>query len=130
MVIAEEDTSIGGPLARARIDGVFIYVKDFPGMLGFYRDTLGFNVTYANEGFASMRAESGAEVALHSGRETEPGRDRHWFLHVTVDDIEGVVNELAGRGIAVSQVTEEPYGKTASFKDPEDNDIGLEEPPK
>ena len=122
-------SSQGGPLSSARVDGVFIYVEDFQKMLGFYRDTLGFNVTYANDGFASMRTESGAEVDLHAGRNPDLGKSYHWFLHMTVDDIERTVKELGDLGVAVSEISEADYGKTASFKDPEDNAIGLEQLP-
>ena len=123
------DTSAAGPLAKARVDGVFLYVRECPTMLSFYRDTRGFAVTYENEHFASLRTGEGAEVELHGGRDSG-GEGNHWFLHVTVDDIEAVREALGARGVAVSEIREEPYGKIASFKDPEGNEIGLEQPPR
>ena len=48
---------------------------------------------------------------------------------MTVDNIERAVKELGDLGVPVSEISEADYGKTASFKDPEDNAIGLEQPP-
>jgi catechol-2,3-dioxygenase len=100
------DTSASGPLAKARVDGVFLYMREFLTMLAFYRDTLGFAVAYASEHFASLRTSEGAELELHGGREKSGGEANHWFLHVTVDDIETVAAALRGRGVAVGEIRE------------------------
>jgi len=118
-----------GPLTKIRIDGVFVYVQDFQMMLAFYRDTLGFAVTYSNDHFASMRTRQGAELDLHDGRNSSADQASHWFLHITVDDIEATSAELNSLGVEVSEIKEEAYGRIAEFKDPEGNAIGLEEPP-
>jgi predicted enzyme related to lactoylglutathione lyase len=128
--VMADTTSVRGPLAKARIDGVFVYVRDFPRMLDFYRDTLGFAVAYQNDHFASLRSSEGAEIELHGGRESTGSEGNHWFLHITVEDIQATAEELSRRGVTVSEIREEPYGKIAGFKDPEGNEIGLEQPPE
>ena len=125
-----DTTSVSGPLTKARIDGVFVYVRDFPTMLAFYRDTLGFQVTYENDHFASLRTSAGGEIELHGGRKSDNEERTHWFIHITVEDIEATAEELARRGVTVSEIREEPYGKIGGFRDPEGNKIGLEQPPE
>jgi len=51
-------------------------------------------------------------------------------MEFLVEDIEGVVGELAARGVRVEPIREERFGRITTFRDPEGNVIGLEQPPK
>jgi catechol 2,3-dioxygenase-like lactoylglutathione lyase family enzyme len=117
-----------GPLTNARLETVFLWTRDFDRMRAFYRDTLGLPVGYQNPHFA-MFAGGRCEIALHEEREPH-ARSDSWHMEFLVDDIESVVAELAHRGVAVSPIRQEQFGRIATFQDPEGNVIGLEEPPK
>src|SRR3972149_5892509 len=66
-------------------------------------------------------------IALHAEREAHTAGN-NWFMEFLVRDIDAVVAELARRGVSVGPVREEDFGRVTSFRDPEGNEIGLEEP--
>jgi len=47
-----------------------------------------------------------------------------------VGDLDGVVRSLRRRGVKVGRIRNEPFGRVTAFRDPEGNEIGLEEPPR
>jgi len=101
-----------------------------PKMLSFYRDILGLRVGFSNAGFAELSGAGGAGVALHSGADTASHPDADVMIEFLVDDIEAAVQELAARGVSVSPIRDEPFGRIAGFQDPEGHRIGLEQPPR
>ena len=117
-----------GPLAGANLETVFLWARDFDRMKSFYRDTLGLSVEYENPHFAALHAGR-CSIALHLEREAHTRSDS-WHMEFLVEDIEGVVGELAARGVRVEPIREERFGRISTFRDPEGNVIGLEEPPK
>lgn len=122
-------TTAKGPLESANLSEVFLRVRDFPKMRAFYHETLGLAVAYENPRFAELRTK-GAGIALHAGRKSRSREDSHWFLHFRVRDLDGVVRSLRGRGVKVGRIRNEPFGRVTNFRDPEGNEIGLEEPPR
>ncbi len=117
-----------GPLTDANLETVFLWAHDFKRMREFYGKTLGLPVGYENPHFAAFQAGRNS-VALHAEREPHTRGDS-WHMEFIVKDIDAVAGELARRGVAVSQIREESFGRIATFRDPEGNEIGLEEPPK
>jgi predicted enzyme related to lactoylglutathione lyase len=100
-------------------------------MLSFYRDTLGFDVPYSADGefaFLRMSRDREPEIALYPGRASNQGGDNHWFVVIDVDDIERAVAGLQERGVAVGAIEDVPYGRAATFRDPEGNIIEVHEP--
>ncbi len=124
--MARGETS--GPLKDAKLDTVFLWVRDFKLMRDFYHRTLGLPVAYENPHFANVRA-GGCSIALHAEREPHD-RGASWHMEFLVDDIDAVANELARRGVRVDPIRTESFGRITIFHDPEGNEIGLEEPPK
>ncbi len=121
-------TTVAGPLANANVSTVVIYARDLDRMVKFYRETLGLRVEHQTDSYVELRATGGADVALHAGREVDPGTARHWFLEFRVDDIEAAVRGLRVRGVDVSDIQTRWWGKEAGFADPEGNRIELEQP--
>jgi len=117
-----------GPLTDANLETVFLWTRDFKRMREFYRETLGLPVGYENPHFAAFRAGPGS-IALHAEREPHTRSDS-WHMEFIVKDIDEVARELARRGVSVSPIREESFGRIATFRDPEGNEIGLEEPPR
>ena len=117
-----------GPLAGANLETVFLWARDFDRMKSFYRDTLGLSVEYENPHFAALHAGR-CSIALHLEREAHTRSDS-WHMEFLVKDIEPAVTELSRRGIDVAPIRSESFGRITTFRDPEGNEIGLEEPSK
>ena len=120
--------AISGPLSDAKLETVFLWVRDFKRMRAFYHETLGLPMAYENPHFADLRA-GGCSIALHSEREPHTRSDS-WHMEFLVKDIEAAVTELSRRGIDVAPIRSESFGRITTFRDPEGNEIGLEEPSK
>ena len=121
-------TKPGGPLTGASLTEVFLWARDFRRMRDFYHETLGLPITYENPHFAHLGAGAGA-IDLHAEREPHRAGD-NWFLHFEVPDLDAVVAALKARGVSPSPIRTESFGRVASFRDPEGNEVGLEEPPR
>ena len=120
--------AISGPLSDAKLETVFLWVRDFKRMRAFYHETLGLPIAYENPHFADLRA-GGCSIALHAEREPHTRSDS-WHMEFLVKDIDAVVTELSRRGIDVAPIRSESFGRITTFRDPEGNEIGLEEPSK
>ncbi len=120
--------STSGPLTDARLATVFLWVRDFKRMRAFYHETLGLPIDYENPHFADFRA-GGCSIALHSEHEPH-ARSDSWHMEFLVRDIDAVVTELSRRGVDVASIRSESFGRITTFRDPEGNEIGLEEPAK
>jgi len=115
-----------GPLSGASFDEVFLWVRDFKKMREFYHEVLGLPVLYENPHFVNLGAGRGS-VALHAERGPHTAGD-NWFMEFQVGDLDAIVAELARRGVSVAPPRDEDFGRVTSFRDPEGNEIGLEEP--
>ncbi|HVZ39251.1 MAG TPA: VOC family protein [Candidatus Kapabacteria bacterium] len=115
-----------GPLSKGRVSHVFITVCDFSAMVRFYRDVLGLRLLYSDEeshAFFSLSDNTDFQLALYSGRKSR-GEDRsQWFMVVDVDDIEHVVAGLRAGQVDVGAIEDVPFGRAATFEDPEGNII-------
>jgi predicted enzyme related to lactoylglutathione lyase len=113
------------PLDDGAIGYLFISVTNFPEMLSFYRDTLGLELTYLDDGScAFFRLKKGQpQIALISGRQSPPDRQNHWFIVINVDDVRVTVSRLTTAGVEVGEIRDVPYGEAAQFYDPEGNII-------
>ena len=126
--MARAKEPLAGPLSNARLDEFFLWVRDFPRMRVFYHETLGLPIAYENPHFAELEAGA-VSIALHAEREPHAAGTNS-FIGFTVRDIDAVVEGLRRRGVKVPPVQEEAFGRITSFRDPEGNEIGLEEPPR
>jgi catechol-2,3-dioxygenase len=127
--MADEMTkATSGPLTDAKLETVFLWVRDFKQMRAFYHETLGLPITYQNPHFADLRAGN-CSIALHSEREVHTRSDS-WHMEFLVNDIDVVVAELGRRGVEVARIRSESFGRITTFHDPEGNEIGIEEPPR
>lgn len=117
-----------GPLTDANLETVFIWARDFKGMRAFYHDILGLPITYENPHFANLKGR-GMSIAIHAERQGH-ARGNNWHIEFLVKDIDRTVAELSRRGVTVGPTQRESFGRIAVFRDPEGNEIGLEEPPR
>ena len=111
-------------------------VSDIDRAKAFYVEKLGFNADHDVRPAEAVRVVqltppgSGCSIVLGSGLpdiEMPPGSLRG--LHLVVADIEAAREALAGRGVAVSGVTDQGGIKYVMFADPDGNTWALQQVP-
>lgn len=109
---------------------VWLPVTDTKRSVDFYGQTLGMEVTQQEDEWAELEA-GGLKIGLNGRPEETPdGSGGAVVAFRPEDGIERAVEELKGKGVEISgEVSEHPWGKVASFKDPDGNDLQLYEPP-
>lgn len=110
---------------------VWMPVQDIERAKGFYRDTLGLSITNEDGDWAEVDA-NGLTLGLN-GREPEGARGQGGPV-VTFQPEAGLdesVSNLQKKGVEVpAGVSDHPWGRVATFRDSEGNDLQLYEPPK
>jgi len=118
------------------IEVVSIPVSDQDLAKAFYAETLGFTLNIDNPMGEGMRwvqltpPGGGASISLITWNADvlPPGAIKEVYLQC--DDIEGTVAALAERGVQFTRpVFDTPFGKFASFTDPDGNGWQLHEGP-
>jgi catechol 2,3-dioxygenase-like lactoylglutathione lyase family enzyme len=113
---------------------VNLFVKNFPEMLRFYRDTLGFDVNDIEPGPPSVplvnwaSLQTGGVVLELFDAETfwdpellDDANRQAVQLCFIVDDVEREQARLDHAGVPCDPVVVEAWGRYASFRDPEGN---------
>ncbi len=110
---------------------VWMPVQDIERAKNFYGNTLGLSVTKEDGDWAEVDA-NGLTIGLN-GREPA-GAQSDGGPVVTFQpesSLENALSELQGQGVEVpAGISEHPWGRVATFKDSEGNDVQLYEPPK
>ena len=110
---------------------VWMPVQDIDRAKNFYSETLGLPITKEDGDWAEVDA-SGLTIGLN-GREPA-GAQAEGGPVVTFQpesSLEDTVSELQNQGVEVpAGISEHPWGRVATFKDSEGNDVQLYEPPK
>jgi catechol 2,3-dioxygenase-like lactoylglutathione lyase family enzyme len=102
---------------------VIIYTQDADADRAFIRDTLGFGGVDAGGGWLIFKLPP-AEVAVHP----TDGPASH-ELYLMCDDLEGLLAELAAKGVEVSSpAADQGWGVLASVKLPSGADLAVYEP--
>jgi lactoylglutathione lyase len=111
---------VGG---RFRECFAILQVSDLQTSLGFYRDLLGFEVTYSfpseqEPQFVSLTVEGGA---LGLGGTDEPVQSASTSIWLYTDDVDSAVADLRTAGVAVvAEPSDQPWGeRVASVADPD-----------
>jgi len=109
---------------------VWLPVTDIGRAVEFYGGTLGLEVQDQQEQWAQLKAGE-QQIGLNARDEETPGGDGGAVLAFRPDDgIEAAVEELKGKGVEFAgDVSDHPWGRVATFKDPDGNDLQLYEPP-
>ncbi len=110
---------------------VWMPVQDIDRAKNFYGSTLGLQITKEDGDWAEVDA-NGLTIGLN-GREPA-GAQADGGPVVTFQPegtLEETVDELQNQGVEVpAGISEHPWGRVATFKDSEGNDVQLYEPPK
>ena len=101
---------------------VVIYSKNAQADRAFFRDVLKFPAVDAGHGWLIF-ALPPAEAAFHDSGHN----DRH-ELFLMCDDIDAALKEMKAKGVVVSEVTQQRWGKLATLTLPGGGKIGMYEP--
>jgi len=106
--------------------------RDLGGLLGFYRDLLGFTVTYEFPGPDGEPGYVGLELGTsHLGIGRDPGLkdapSSRFALWAYVDDCDATVERMRAAGVAVvDEPADQPWGeRIARVLDPDGNTVIL-----
>ena len=109
---------------------VWVPVADIERAIGFYRDTLGLEVEKKDGDWAEVDA-NGLTIGLNGDESEGAGaRGGPVIAFRPQEEIDSALRTLRERGVEVAaEVSEHPWGRVATFKDSEGNDLQLYEPP-
>ncbi len=109
---------------------VWLPVTDMGRAVEFYGQTLGMEVEQQESEWAQLRAND-LRIGLNARDEESPGGDGGAVIAFSPEGgIDGAVDELKGKGVEFAgEISDHPWGRIATFKDPDGNDLQLYEPP-
>ena len=117
--------------SNMRIELIQVPVSDIDRAKEFYVDRVGFNADHDHQVTDELRfvqltpPGSACSIALTSGaHQMAPGSLEG--LQMVVDDAEASRQELAERGVEVSDVQDFPWGRFVFFRDPDGNSWSLQ----
>jgi catechol 2,3-dioxygenase-like lactoylglutathione lyase family enzyme len=115
-----------------KLELVTVPVSDADASIAFYRDKAGFNVDHDHKVADDLRfvqvtpPGSACSICFGPGlTDKEPGSATN--LQVVVEDADAAHADLKGRGVEVSEVDDQPWGRFVYFKDPDGNPWSVQE---
>jgi predicted enzyme related to lactoylglutathione lyase len=115
-----------------KLELVAVPVSDVDRAKAFYVDQVGFNADHDHQVTDDLRfvqltpPGSACSIAIGTGVTDAPaGSVRGMQLVVT--DIEAAHAELSGRGVAVSEIQDFPWGRFVFFEDPDGNKWAIQD---
>ena len=117
-----------------RLELVAIPVSDVDRAKAFYTEQIGFNADHDHQVSDELRfvqltpPGSACSISLGTGiTDAEPGSVRG--MQIVVSDINAAHDELAARGVVVSDVQDFPWGSFVFFSDPDGNGWAVQQIP-
>ncbi len=117
-----------------KLELVAVPVSDVDRAKSFYVDQMGFNADHDHRVGDGVRfvqltpPGSACSIAIGEGvTDAAPGSVKG--LQLVVDDIEAARSELIGRGAAVSDVQDFPWGRFVFLQDPDGNAWAVQQIP-
>lgn len=110
---------------------VWVPVEDMDRAVAFYADKLGLDVTNHDGDWAEVKA-NGLTIGLNA-RESEGAgvSGGPVIAFQPADGIEDAVEALRGKGVDFpAEISDHPWGRIATFRDSEGNDLQLYVPPE
>jgi catechol 2,3-dioxygenase-like lactoylglutathione lyase family enzyme len=117
-----------------KIELITLPVADVDRAKAFYVDQVGFNADHDHTVSPELRfvqltpPGSACSIAFGVGlTDAAPGSEKGVMM--VVDDIETAHAELSGRGVGVSDVDEQAWGRFVYFQDPDGNAWAIQQLP-
>ena len=118
-----------------KLELVYVPVTDVERAKAFYTDKVGFHLdndaTVSPELRFVQLTPPGSACSISMGiglTDAEPGSVRG--LQLVVEDIQAAHDELAGRGVEVSDIDVQPWGSFVHFSDPDGNTWSVQQLPE
>jgi predicted enzyme related to lactoylglutathione lyase len=113
------------------ISVVWLPVTDMQRAVTFYSDTLGMSVKSQEDEWAELKAD-GVTIGLNGRKEETPSGEGGAVLALSpAGGIDAAVEELKGKGVDFAgDISDHPWGRVASFHDPDGNSLQLFEAPQ
>ena len=110
---------------------VWLPVNDMERATGFYADTLGLQLKDNHGEWAELEAD-GVTIGLNARDEEQPSPEGGAVIAFSPQEgLDEAVERLSGEGVDfVDGISDHPWGRIASFKDPDGNSLQLYEPPQ
>jgi catechol 2,3-dioxygenase-like lactoylglutathione lyase family enzyme len=115
-----------------KLELIGVPVSDVDASIAFYRDKCGFNVDHDHTVSDEIRfvqvtpPGSACSIAFGKGvSQMKPGSLDG--LQCVVENADDAREDLAGRGVEVSDVDDQPWGRFVYFKDPDGNGWAMQE---
>jgi catechol 2,3-dioxygenase-like lactoylglutathione lyase family enzyme len=113
------------------IDTVTIFAADLERSVAFFRDCLCLSIRYEEEGWVEFDA-GGATLAVSRGGTARPEpkslEEQTVQVSFRVEDRDEAVRVLRERGVPFSGLADQPFGRIATFEDPDGNRYQIYEP--
>ncbi len=107
---------------------VWLPVSDIDRSITFYRDQLGLNELQHEGDWAQLDA-NGLHLGLNA-KESPNGQGGAVIAFQPNNGLESAVQKLRDGGVDIpGDISEHAWGRVATFKDPDGNDLQLYEPP-
>lgn len=120
---------------QMKLELVMVPVTDVDRAKAFYTDKIGFHADHDQQPRENLRfvqlTPSGSACSIAIGKgitDMQPGSLRG--LLMVVQDVRAVREELAKRGVDISEIDIQPWGHFAYFSDPDGNSWALQQIPK
>lgn len=113
------------------VANVWVPVTDMSRAVRFYGETLGLRAVQQDDAWSEFDA-NGLRVGLNAREAESPaGGGGAVIAFQPEGGLDAAVQELRGQGVEfVGDISDHPWGRIASFRDPDGNDLQLYEPPK
>ncbi len=118
-----------------KLELVTVPVADVDRAIGFYTDQVGFNLDHDHQVDERIRfvqltpPGSACSISLGTGlSEAPPGSVPG--LQLVVDDVAAARDQLAGKGVEVSEISDFPWGRFVFFTDPDGNRWSVQQLPE
>ncbi len=107
---------------------VWLPVSDVQRSMSFYRDQLGLKQVHSGDDWAELDA-NGLHVGLNATE--RPGGDGGAVIAFQPEGgLDATVQQLRSDGVEIAgEISDHAWGRIATFKDPDGNDLQLYEPP-
>jgi predicted enzyme related to lactoylglutathione lyase len=106
-----------------KLDSAVFYTNNLEKTIPFYRDIVGLNIEYIQEGkFASFKFENG-RLGIKQAKEKRE-ISGHQTVFIEIEDIAKIYNEFKGKGVIfLKELTQENWATNFSFLDPDGNKV-------
>ncbi|GAN31578.1 MAG: glyoxalase/bleomycin resistance/dioxygenase family protein [Candidatus Brocadia sp. AMX2] len=107
-----------------RVINTILYCHRWQETVSFYRDILGFSVTFENNWFVEFAVTSNARLSVANEQRAtvKSARGQGLTLAFQVDKADATWQSLKARGVNVGKIADHPWGGRAFFLfDPEGN---------